>query len=133
MRRFGADERHVAACSCKSRRNAWRNWKPPRSSADRGTLAEEARMIGAAAEQLASRGLGDCARRIELAAQQGDFDQVKADLEYAQAGDPVAGNHGELIRHDRTNSQVSVTSAFGGRHIADRPAQHVLAVQIRAR
>jgi len=50
--------------------------------ADRGTLTEEARMIGAAAEKLDSRGLGDCARRIEQAAQQGNFTQVQADLEY---------------------------------------------------
>jgi two-component system, sensor histidine kinase and response regulator len=48
---------------------------------DSGTLAEEAKMISAAAEQLASRGLGECAHRIETAASQGDFEQVKADLE----------------------------------------------------
>jgi CheY-like chemotaxis protein/HPt (histidine-containing phosphotransfer) domain-containing protein len=50
-------------------------------SADRGTLQEEAKMIGAAAEQLASHGLGECARRIEDAAQRGDFAQVRQDLE----------------------------------------------------
>jgi two-component system sensor histidine kinase/response regulator len=49
--------------------------------ADSGTLAEEAKMISAAAEQLASRGLGECAERIEQAASKGDFEQVKADLE----------------------------------------------------
>lgn len=38
-------------------------------------------MISAAAEQLASRGLGDCAQRIELAASNGDFEQVKVYLE----------------------------------------------------
>jgi two-component system sensor histidine kinase/response regulator len=49
--------------------------------ADSGTLAEEAKMISAAAEQLASRGLGECAQRIERAASSGDFEQVKVDLE----------------------------------------------------
>jgi two-component system sensor histidine kinase/response regulator len=49
--------------------------------ADSGTLAQEAKMISAAAEQLASRGLGECAQRIETAASKGDFEQVKADLE----------------------------------------------------
>lgn len=48
--------------------------------ADSGTLKQEAKMIGAAADQLASRGLGDCARRIEQAASRGDFEQVKVDL-----------------------------------------------------
>jgi HPt (histidine-containing phosphotransfer) domain-containing protein len=48
---------------------------------DRGTVAEEARMIEAAAEKLDSRGLGECARRIEQAAAQGNFTQVQADLE----------------------------------------------------
>jgi CheY-like chemotaxis protein/HPt (histidine-containing phosphotransfer) domain-containing protein len=49
--------------------------------ADSGTLAQEAKMISAAAEQLASQGLGDCAQRIELAASNGDFEQVKVYLE----------------------------------------------------
>jgi len=49
--------------------------------ADSGTLATEAKMIGAAAEQLASRGLGECAERLERAASNGDFEQVKVDLE----------------------------------------------------
>ena len=49
--------------------------------ADMYTLAEEAKMIGAAAEQLASPGLGECARRIEQAAATGDFARVKDDLE----------------------------------------------------
>jgi signal transduction histidine kinase/CheY-like chemotaxis protein len=48
---------------------------------DSGTVAEQARMLGAAAEKLDSRGLGDCARRIEQAAAVGNFDQVKVDLE----------------------------------------------------
>jgi HPt (histidine-containing phosphotransfer) domain-containing protein len=48
--------------------------------ADSGTVEQEARMIGAAAQQLASQGLGDCAKRIEEAASKGDFDQVKMDL-----------------------------------------------------
>ncbi len=48
---------------------------------DRGTVAQEARMIEAAAEKLDSRGLGECARRIEQAAAQGNFTQVQADLE----------------------------------------------------
>ena len=48
--------------------------------ADTGTLRQEAKMIGAAADQLASRGLGECARRIEQAAARGDFDQIKMDL-----------------------------------------------------
>jgi protein-histidine pros-kinase len=50
-------------------------------SADTSTLEQEAKMIGAAAQQLASPGLGDCARRIEEAAARGDFDQVRQDLE----------------------------------------------------
>ncbi len=49
--------------------------------ADSGTLKQEAKMIGAAADQLASRGLGECARRIEQAASRGDFDQVRMDLQ----------------------------------------------------
>jgi CheY-like chemotaxis protein len=48
--------------------------------ADTGTLEQEAKMIGAAAQQLASTGLGQCAKRIEEAASKGDFDQVRADL-----------------------------------------------------
>ncbi len=48
--------------------------------ADTGTLEQEAKMIGAAAQQLASSGLGQCAKRIEEAASKGDFDQVRADL-----------------------------------------------------
>jgi hypothetical protein len=44
-------------------------------------LAEEARMIKAAADKFDSRGLGDCALRIEQAAAQGNFTQVRADLE----------------------------------------------------
>ena len=48
--------------------------------ADSGTLKQEAKMIGAAADQLASRGLGECARRIEQAATRGDFEQVRVDL-----------------------------------------------------
>jgi len=47
---------------------------------DHATVQEEAKMIGAAAEQLASRGLGDCAHRIEQAALRGDFAQVRADV-----------------------------------------------------
>ncbi|MBZ5601521.1 MAG: response regulator [Acidobacteriia bacterium] len=49
--------------------------------ADPGTVAEEAKMIGAAAEQLASKELGECARRIEAAATRGDFEQVRQDVE----------------------------------------------------
>jgi len=49
--------------------------------ADIETLEQEAKMIGAAAKQLASNGLGECARRIEQAAARGDFTQVKRDLE----------------------------------------------------
>ena len=50
-------------------------------TADISTLAQEAKMIGAAAQQLASPSLGECARRIEEAAGRGDFDQVRRDLE----------------------------------------------------
>jgi CheY-like chemotaxis protein/HPt (histidine-containing phosphotransfer) domain-containing protein len=50
-------------------------------SSDIGTLEQEAKMIGAAAQQLASSSLGECARRIEQAAARGDFAQVKVDLE----------------------------------------------------
>ena len=49
--------------------------------ADRATLEQEAKMIGAAAAQFASPSLGECARRIEQAAASGDFDQVRRDLE----------------------------------------------------
>jgi signal transduction histidine kinase/DNA-binding response OmpR family regulator len=49
--------------------------------ADAGPVAKEARMIASAADQFASKGLGECARRIEQAADRGDFLQVKADLE----------------------------------------------------
>ena len=49
-------------------------------SADSDTLAQEAKMIGAAAQQLSSHGLGECARRIEEAASKRDFDQVHQDL-----------------------------------------------------
>ena len=49
--------------------------------ADTGTLEAEAKMIGAAAQQLASQGLGECAHRIEAAAARGDFEQVRLDLE----------------------------------------------------
>ena len=48
---------------------------------DVGTLEQEVKMIGAAAEQLSSRSLGECARRIEEAASRHDFTQVKVDLE----------------------------------------------------
>jgi CheY-like chemotaxis protein/HPt (histidine-containing phosphotransfer) domain-containing protein len=48
--------------------------------ADTGTLEREARMIGAAAQQLGSNGLGECARRIEQSASRGEFDQVRMDL-----------------------------------------------------
>ena len=49
--------------------------------ADRSTLAQEAGMISAAAERLDSRGLGECARRIQEAASEGNFTQVRIDLE----------------------------------------------------
>jgi len=45
------------------------------------TLTQEARMIRAAAAQLASGSLGECAGSIEVAAARRDFDQVKRDLE----------------------------------------------------
>ena len=51
------------------------------ASADPSTVAREAKMIGSAAAQLASKDLGECARRIEAAAARGDFLQVKIDLE----------------------------------------------------
>jgi signal transduction histidine kinase/DNA-binding response OmpR family regulator len=48
---------------------------------DAVTLAQEARMIRAAAGQLASRSLGECAASIERSAARRDFDHVKRDLE----------------------------------------------------
>jgi len=48
--------------------------------ADRTAVEQEAKMIAAAAEQLAARGLAECAQRIEQAAGRGDFDQVRHDL-----------------------------------------------------
>jgi CheY-like chemotaxis protein/HPt (histidine-containing phosphotransfer) domain-containing protein len=48
--------------------------------ADGETIAAEAKNIAAAAEQLTSRGLGECAQRIEQAVARGDFDSVKRDL-----------------------------------------------------
>jgi len=48
--------------------------------ADTGTLEQEARMISAAAEQLASNGLGACAKRIEESVSKRDFEQVKTHL-----------------------------------------------------
>jgi signal transduction histidine kinase/DNA-binding response OmpR family regulator len=51
------------------------------TGSDPRTLAAEARMIKAAAEKFDSRGLGDCALRIEQAAAQGNFTQVRLDLE----------------------------------------------------
>ena len=47
---------------------------------DGSTLAAEARKIAAAAEQLTSRGLRDCAKRIERAAQNGDFNTIPREL-----------------------------------------------------
>jgi signal transduction histidine kinase/CheY-like chemotaxis protein/HPt (histidine-containing phosphotransfer) domain-containing protein len=49
--------------------------------ADGSTLAAEARKIAAAAEQLASRRLGECAQRIERVAQSGDFGTIAQELE----------------------------------------------------
>jgi signal transduction histidine kinase/CheY-like chemotaxis protein/HPt (histidine-containing phosphotransfer) domain-containing protein len=49
--------------------------------ADGDTLAAEVKNIAAGAEQLTSRGLGECAQRIEQAAARGDFEGVKQDLE----------------------------------------------------
>ena len=51
------------------------------AAADTATLEREAKMIAAAAKQLASTSLGECARGIEEAVARGDFDQVKRDLE----------------------------------------------------
>jgi hypothetical protein len=48
---------------------------------DTGALQQEAKLMGAAADQLASSNLGLCARRIEQAAARGDFEQVRQDLE----------------------------------------------------
>jgi len=48
---------------------------------DAVTLTQEARMIRAAAAQIASGSLGECAESIERAAARRDFDQVKLDLE----------------------------------------------------
>jgi two-component system, sensor histidine kinase len=48
---------------------------------DAGTLAEEAKMVGAAAQQIASASLGRCAQNIEDAAARGDFGSVKQDIE----------------------------------------------------
>ena len=48
---------------------------------DMGTLEQEVKLIGAAAEQLASHSLSECARRIGEAASRHDFTQVKTDLE----------------------------------------------------
>jgi len=49
--------------------------------ADGETIAAEAKNIAAAAEQLTSRGLGECAHRIEQAVARGDFDSLRRDLE----------------------------------------------------
>ncbi len=49
--------------------------------ADASTLAAEAGKIAAAAKQLASRGLGECAQRIERAAQIGDFSNIAEEIE----------------------------------------------------
>ena len=49
--------------------------------ADGDALAAEAKNIAAAAEQLTSRGLAECAQRIEQAAARGDFGSVKQDLQ----------------------------------------------------
>lgn len=49
--------------------------------ADGATLATEAHKIAAAAEQLTSRKLGDCAQRIERAAQRGEFQHIAPELE----------------------------------------------------
>ena len=51
------------------------------ADADASTLAAEARKIAAAAEQLSSRALGECAQRIERAAQTGDFLHIAHEIE----------------------------------------------------
>ena len=51
------------------------------AEADGTTLAAEARKIAAAAAQLASRAVGECAQRIELAAQSRDFANAVQELE----------------------------------------------------
>jgi signal transduction histidine kinase/CheY-like chemotaxis protein len=48
---------------------------------DLATLDREVRKISVAADQLASSGLRECARRIERASASGDFTQIKLDLE----------------------------------------------------
>jgi len=49
-------------------------------SADASTLTAEAKMIEAAAQQLASSSLRDCARRIEAAAECGDFEGARREV-----------------------------------------------------
>jgi CheY-like chemotaxis protein/HPt (histidine-containing phosphotransfer) domain-containing protein len=49
-------------------------------SGDASTLAGEAKMIEAAAQQLASASMGECARRIEEAATRGDFGGARREL-----------------------------------------------------
>ena len=49
-------------------------------SADASTLTAEAKMIEAAAQQLASSSLRDCARRIEAAAASGDFEGAQREV-----------------------------------------------------
>jgi HPt (histidine-containing phosphotransfer) domain-containing protein len=51
------------------------------SRGDAETLAAEAKLIGAAAEHIASTNLGQCAQSIEDAAARGDFGAVKSDVE----------------------------------------------------
>jgi len=51
------------------------------AAGDAQTLSDEAKRIGAAAEHIASTGLGQLARSIGDAAAQGDFGAVKADVE----------------------------------------------------
>ena len=51
---------------------------------DAKTLVAEAKKIVAAGDLLASRGLGECAQRIERAARNGDFNIVAAELETLQ-------------------------------------------------
>jgi HPt (histidine-containing phosphotransfer) domain-containing protein len=50
-------------------------------SGDAATLAEEAKMITAAAQQIDSNGLGRCACNIQEAAARGDFATVKLEVE----------------------------------------------------